>query len=223
VGVQPSLFAIERRCTRCQLVKDLSAFSPNRSATLGVQGRCKSCCAAIAREPRNAEANRERTRRSREEHPERWRAYQRADYWRDPAFAIMRQRGYQIKHAARVATRKRLYREANAWRHLRDEQTRRARMSRNGGTYTLRDIQRLMIRFRGLCAYCGIAPANTLDHVQPISHGGRNSIGNLLPACQHCNFSKGSKFLFAWLNAKRKRALAAHRYDPFLPDHPARL
>ncbi|WP_138275694.1 HNH endonuclease [Rhodoluna limnophila] len=44
------------------------------------------------------------------------------------------------------------------------------------------------------CAYCG-RYANTIDHVQPKSRGGRDSWENLVAACLKCNNKKGDKTL----------------------------
>lgn len=45
------------------------------------------------------------------------------------------------------------------------------------------------------CHYCN-APANTADHIIPISSGIVNhSIDNLLPACTRCNSSRQDKTL----------------------------
>lgn len=60
------------------------------------------------------------------------------------------------------------------------------------------DLLRLVRRYGGKCAYCGIADHAHFDHVVPLSRGGRHSIGNLLPACAHCNLSKGSRLLADW-------------------------
>jgi len=50
---------------------------------------------------------------------------------------------------------------------------------------------------RGLCNYCGTAPATTADHRIPRSIGGTNDISNLVPACAWCNGKKGAKPLVA--------------------------
>lgn len=55
--------------------------------------------------------------------------------------------------------------------------------------------------FGGRCAYCG-GPGTTIDHVVPISAGGRDEIQNVLPACKRCNASKGSRKLETWLLKK---------------------
>ena len=39
----------------------------------------------------------------------------------------------------------------------------------------------------------------SIDHVVPLSRGGKHEIENLLPACRSCNSSKGAKLLEEWL------------------------
>jgi len=49
--------------------------------------------------------------------------------------------------------------------------------------------------YDGFCHYCGEwigIGYLTVDHVVPLSNGGSNTIDNIVPACSHCNFSKGS-------------------------------
>lgn len=47
------------------------------------------------------------------------------------------------------------------------------------------------------CRYCG-RPATSIDHVVPVSKGGKDEPDNLVPACRSCNSSKGSKALDDW-------------------------
>lgn len=60
----------------------------------------------------------------------------------------------------------------------------------------------------GHCAYCGKKAKLTLDHVVPLSKGGKHSKDNVVPACSHCNSSKGNKTLDEWLGKKRKATVA---------------
>lgn len=49
---------------------------------------------------------------------------------------------------------------------------------------------------KGVCHYCGKPekPADlTMDHIVPISRGGKSTKGNVVPACKECNTKK--KFL----------------------------
>lgn len=63
---------------------------------------------------------------------------------------------------------------------------------------TGRDIEHLVTRHGGKCAYCRVAPYQHLDHVVPLSRGGMHRIGNLLPACESCNLTKAARFVSEW-------------------------
>lgn len=61
------------------------------------------------------------------------------------------------------------------------------------------DWCRLVHRHGGKCAYCGGWPeVLQMDHVVPLARGGRHSLGNVLPACERCNSSKGGALLAEW-------------------------
>jgi 5-methylcytosine-specific restriction endonuclease McrA len=52
----------------------------------------------------------------------------------------------------------------------------------------------MVIKFyRGMCAYCGCAAAESWDHVVPISKHGPNTVANLVPSCVRCNMTKGTQ------------------------------
>lgn len=55
----------------------------------------------------------------------------------------------------------------------------------------------LLEDFGGKCAYCG-GPAETWDHILPISRGGRTTPGNVVSACYSCNSSKKDRDVFEW-------------------------
>ena len=56
--------------------------------------------------------------------------------------------------------------------------------------------------FGHACAYCGKpdhrAHELELEHVIPINKGGGHHLGNIVPACSHCNSSKRSSDALAW-------------------------
>lgn len=66
---------------------------------------------------------------------------------------------------------------------------------------SLTDWAALVCRHAHACAYCGEVAPLTKDHVIPVSRGGRHAIGNILPACQSCNSSKGNRLLVEWRRA----------------------
>lgn len=54
---------------------------------------------------------------------------------------------------------------------------------------------------KGLCHYCGknFPPAElTMDHVVPITRGGKSTRGNLVPACKECNNRKKYLLPMEW-------------------------
>jgi 5-methylcytosine-specific restriction endonuclease McrA len=65
--------------------------------------------------------------------------------------------------------------------------------------------------FHFRCAYCGITRAEAkargfdlqVDHLVPVTDPGCiHGITNAVPACIHCNASKGNKDLIEWAAAK---------------------
>lgn len=58
----------------------------------------------------------------------------------------------------------------------------------------------VFVRYHGRCAYCGKVlyfghTDCTIDHILPISKGGKSGIENLALACRGCNCLKGNKSL----------------------------
>jgi hypothetical protein len=104
----------------------------------------------------------------REQHREHLSAMQRRDYRKDPL----------------------------PWKNARDR--RRALLAQGAGVVTSADWRKLVARFDGRCAYCGQRCTPTMEHVVPLSRGGRHAIGNLIPACLKCNLSKNNRFIMEW-------------------------
>lgn len=53
----------------------------------------------------------------------------------------------------------------------------------------------------GICHYCGrqFPPKElTLDHIVPITRGGRSTRGNCVPACKECNNQKRDLLPLEW-------------------------
>lgn len=54
---------------------------------------------------------------------------------------------------------------------------------------------------RGVCYYCHrpTPPRElTMDHIVPLSRGGRSTRGNLVPACKECNTQKKQLLPMEW-------------------------
>ncbi|GAA0379832.1 hypothetical protein GCM10010319_67960 [Streptomyces blastmyceticus] len=93
---------------------------------------------------------------------------------------------------------------------------------------TRRDLARLWDRYGDMCAYCGEKSQSLhQEHIIPISRGGDDSIGNLVPACPDCNLAKGDRTLMEWRLGKKspRYRTARHRQnspETELADRPAR-
>lgn len=57
--------------------------------------------------------------------------------------------------------------------------------------------QQVFARWGHVCCYCD-APAEHLDHVQPIAQGGKDVLSNVVPACADCNLAKAALTLAEW-------------------------
>jgi 5-methylcytosine-specific restriction endonuclease McrA len=58
--------------------------------------------------------------------------------------------------------------------------------------------QDIKAQFNNRCVYCGSTDNLTIDHVKARTHGGKDEARNLIPACRHCNQSKGSAHWLSW-------------------------
>lgn len=57
------------------------------------------------------------------------------------------------------------------------------------------------LRAQGKCHYCGksVPPGElTMDHIVPISRGGRSIPSNIVPCCKECNTHKRSQLPIEW-------------------------
>ena len=81
-----------------------------------------------------------------------------------------------------------------------------SRMAQKGtGDYRYRRLRATFLADNPVCAWCGHAPASTVDHLVPIDMGGdRNDVSRWVPACRSCNSRRGAQYG----NAKRREAAA---------------
>lgn len=67
---------------------------------------------------------------------------------------------------------------------------------------TGKQISARFAEFDHRCAYCGVAGDLHIEHVLPISKGGGHALGNILPACKSCNFSKRDHDAETWYRSQ---------------------
>src|SRR3972149_3973962 len=132
------------------------------------------------------------------EHPEKKRASQ-AKYYQGHREERL---SYQAARCAGYSEEERAQRQAYQARYRAEHRTefnayntnRRNRRRANGGTFPRASWEYLKVLFGHCCSYCGRRVGRlTQDHVVPISKGGWHFSGNMVPACQPCNRSKGTR------------------------------
>lgn len=107
-------------------------------------------------------------------------------------YAIQQQKQYRKIHAD----------------HLREsgqiKSRRRRAIKRNNHHLSISkpQIQTRFQEFQNTCAYCKKPERLTVDHFIPIVLGGSDVLGNLVPACTRCNFSKQGRDPKEWFTSQ---------------------
>ena len=202
----------EFTCVKCDVTKPLSDFYKSTTNKSGHRGKCKRCEAACKRKYRanNAEKIAAGLKAWREANPEYAAVYRKAYRKANPKKIATAKKGwneanpgyfaaYYKVNAEKLAAYGKAYREANPEAN-RNTQLKRRALKRDNGVFkvTPKEIKRMLAQ---PCAYCQ-APAEHIDHVVPLSRGGRHSIGNLIGSCAPCNQSKAARFLTEWKRNK---------------------
>lgn len=204
----------ERPCPQCG-----TSFSPRDK-------RSKICdeCKRLAQieynrewRRRNPEYHSEYNKRWRQEHPEEYRAYWE---WYRTTYPDKVKAAYQKWEAANP-NHVREWTERNREQARETVRRRRSRLrSAQSFEVTTRDVKRMVARFGNRCAYCRerLSDRYHVDHVVPISRGGDNGIGNLVPACAACNSSKNNWLLSEWryrdsLSKPLRKPVSTHVHD----------
>ena len=174
-------------------------------------GKCAQCEREVARQRylRDRVKECEAARRRRSENPEKSRATVRKYYeknrefvnecgrvWRrsNPEKARASQRNWKQSNKDRVSQAARDRWLKNPEQKLAWNQARRARKKEVGGSYTAAEWKELLEHYGHRCLCCGRSDvALTVDHIVPITKGGRNDIDNIQPLCQGCNSRKSNK------------------------------
>lgn len=155
-----------KTCVRCHRDLALNAFHRDRSRPDGHFPWCRECCKAWKAandSPEKRRRNAERARLWNLAHP-------------DVLARCIREWGEAHPEARRATTRN--------YQHRRRSNTVASDVTRQSW-----DV--LAATFGGRCFWCE-QPSERLemDHVVPVSRGGRHLLSNLVPACRSCNASK---------------------------------
>lgn len=172
---------IKRRCTKCSLVKSLDCFSRRKDRPNQVRPVCKDC--------RTKDAKRYFVDRK------GWYARKMNKTHRPCASCSAQREKGQPKYC--LNCREESLRRSWKAQHLTAKNRRKSRLKGNGGSFTAREWISMCERFGNRCIGpdCNVVGLEnlTVDHIIPISKGGRNEISNIQPLCHACNVKKSDQ------------------------------
>lgn len=180
-----------QKCSVCQELKPFVDFHKNKNRKNGLSVTCKIC--AIKRTIEWGKNNKdkvnensrktyhkdiEKSRRNRRIRVRKW-------YSNNSEKAIEATKNWNIRnpHSKRISEQKRRSAKINA------------------GIFKISEKEILKI-IKSPCVACGSYDKITMDHIIPLSRGGKHSIGNLQPLCFSCNASKNNRVMTEWVLSK---------------------
>lgn len=172
----------EKKCKACKEVKSVSEFHKDSYSPDGFGRLCKICntrkaCDWIKTHPERAKEN--------------MRKAAKAYAIRNPDRHII----YHAKYRIHINHRISMWQKNNRAKCVVKVQRYRAKKRSAGGTFTLAEWMELRKQFDNRCAICREVKKLSVDHIIPISKGGKNDISNIQPLCMDCNRKKSNKIL----------------------------
>jgi 5-methylcytosine-specific restriction endonuclease McrA len=186
-----------KTCNYCRIQQPYSNFHKSPYAD-GYKPKCKNCVKNYNKNYYLAkgDAIRDKVKDYRLQNPSIIKE-RKKEYHRKNAPKIREKvKDWKINNRQRVRANYRLYAQRHPERINSFAARRRKRIAENG-VYKILNKELLFI-YASNCFYCGSNKKIEMDHVIPVSRGGRHSIGNLVAACKKCNISKSNKLVMEW-------------------------
>lgn len=192
-------------CTRCgkEYPATLEYFTSRAKGRFGLASECKDCehIRQAAYRAVSKDKKRERNQRYYAENKAREKKRIKRYY----------EQNKDKFHQRYIATRDRKLEKQKQWARANSENIRiramrrRSRVKSADGDVTTEEVMMQYKRQRTKCYYCGCLLMGNyhIDHVIPISRGGRNAIDNIVLACPSCNREKNARLPHEWAKGGR--------------------
>jgi hypothetical protein len=178
-----------KTCCHCKKELSLDCFQKNKAAPDGLQYRCKDCTRKASKECR---AKREHL----------W--LQKTNPWakrpENRLRANAKERARRAKNPEKIRKENRAFREKNPFSVACVVANGRAKRLGIEGRITPQDWKDVVQEYKFLCHICG-DPISleigslqriSLDHILPLSRGGKNVKDNVAPAHRVCNYVRNN-------------------------------
>ena len=191
---------MDARCTVCKTVKSPSEFYADARRPLGLQSACKPCFRSRVKRYRTSARGRvvRRQYASRPEIHERINRQHRE--WLKTSNGRSRLQVYRRRKAYKRYRRmyERTYRkrpEAREHDRIRFHQYLARKRGTDDGTVTFEATVQLLAKQGCRCKLCSAdlcVVTKHLDHIYPISRGGKHTLSNVQWLCYRCNIRKSN-------------------------------
>lgn len=151
------------------------------------------------------EQYRKSRKRYRDNNRERILEQKRQSWARHKVSSLTKKKIYYQQNKHRITLSKQRYAQTPNGKEAlaRGRQKYRARkLSSHHMPYSRAEVQQQFEQLGHVCSYCKESKPLTIDHFIPLSKGGSDTLGNLLPACWSCNSSKQDKDPLEWYQSQ---------------------
>ncbi len=185
---------MKKICASCLEIKPITEFYKDLSRKDGLRPTCKKCHSKAVKkwQTNNPEKFKEINKQWKNSHKK-----ERAEDSKRRARSHREQRReFNRKWRANHPEYGRNWRKNNLDKIRIYAQSRRARVTGNGGELTVEEWYAILDFYGHKCLCCGRDDVKlTIDHVIPIFYGGKHSADNVQPLCGPCNSRKKDKHI----------------------------
>lgn len=204
-----------KACSKCKQIKYKNDFSPDKRSPTGLQSQCRKCVVEWRAQNKDRIYEQKQKYLAKPESKIKASQFAKAYKERNPELVKEIRLRYQEKNREQRSERFREWASQNKDRIKANRKKavdanpdlyrsysfqRRGRLKANGSFIIYK--KELLKLYAMPCFYCE-SEGGTIDHVIPLSRGGRHSIGNLVSCCKSCNSSKRNQTITEWKRKKR--------------------
>lgn len=160
-----------KTCTKCGISKPHKLFALSNTTKSGLGSRCKAC---------ESQRGIERYARIKEKAKAQAKEYREKNY----------ERRLEIERASRARNKEKNRPAKNARQSIRNKI-----LAEKKFVILPKELRRI---YNSPCLMCGSTENQSLDHIIPLSRGGRHSVGNITTLCLECNIKKRARTISEW-------------------------